>query len=163
MLFVDDISFPNGWAPHLYQEDVHPEANHVHRRWSNPPAAGIVSQNIWRSYTTADAQESYTERRRALFQARVDTEEIVMPLKPPEEIEFQSTVADEYYLACTWERWAYCSYLARYRNYVTYLRLDREAELGTLNSKGLTYAEIETVLTAVDAKFATYLEQFPEQ
>ncbi|MDX1686623.1 MAG: hypothetical protein R3248_01455 [Candidatus Promineifilaceae bacterium] len=86
-----------------------------------------------------------------------------MSLNPPEEISFESTVADEHYLACTWERWAYCSYIARYRNYVTYVRLDREAELGRLESKGLAYTEIEAVLKAVDAKFGRYLEQFPDQ
>lgn len=160
-LFVDDNAFPTDWAPRR-QKNVYPRANHVYRAWGNPVAAGTVSQAIWRAYTVADAEGKYAELRQSQFQPRLDPEEIVVPWEPPEEINFQSAVADEYYLACGWEEWAYCQYLARYRNYVTYFRLDREGKLGIRDSAGLTYAQIETVLEAADAKFSTALEQFSD-
>lgn len=163
-LFVEESAFPPGWQAHLFQEtDVHPRANHVHRRYGNPPSVGIVSQDIWRAYTVADAEEKYTELRQSQFQPRLPAEEMVAPWEPPDEIAFQSIVADEYYLACGWEEWASCQYLARYRNYVTYLRLDRQAEMEERQSQGLTYAEIEAVLKAVDAKFSEALNEIPGQ
>lgn len=162
-LFVDVSALPTGWSAELQSERDYPQANHAQRAFSNPPATGLVSQDIWRAYTTADAEEKYAELRQSQFQPRLAPEEMVAPWEPPEEINFQSDIADEYYLACGWEEWAYCQYLARYRNYVTYLRLDRQAKMDTHRSEGLTYAEIETVLEAADAKFGTTFEQFPDQ
>lgn len=93
------------------------------------------------------------ELRQSQFQPRLAPEEMVAPWEPPTAIAFQSAAADESHLACGWEEWASCQYLARYRNYVTYLRLDREAEQGPLVSDGLTYAEIEEVLNGVETQF----------
>lgn len=156
--FVDATALPTGWSI-VRAEDSYPQANHVHREFGNPPSSGIVSQDIWRAYTIADAEEKYAELRQSQFQPRLAREEMVSPWESPEEIEFRSEVADEWHLACGWEEWAYCQYLVRYRNYVTYLRLDREAKLDDRTSQGLTYAEIEAVLKVADAKFGTALEQ----
>lgn len=154
VLLVEESAFPTGWQAHLnLEEDVHPRANHVHRDFSNPPSAGFVSQDIWRAYTIADAKEKYAELRQSQFQPRLAPEEMVAPWEPPTEIGFQSSVADEFYLACGWEEWAYCQYLARYRNYVTYLHLGRHAEQGSLRSVGLTFSEIEEVLNGVETQF----------
>lgn len=161
-LFLEESAFPPGWQIELQLEtDTHPRANHVHREFSKLPNSGGVSQDIWRAYTVADAEEKYVELRQSQFQPRLPPEEMVAPWEPPDEIAFQSTIADEYYLACGWEEWAYCQYLARYRNYVTYLRLDRQAEMGERQSQGLTYAEIEAVLKAVDARFGEALDDLP--
>jgi len=163
-LFVDSSAFPQGWAAELQLEiGDHLEANHVHREFSNPPSSGLVSQDIWRAYTVADAEEKYVELRQSQFQPRLDPDEMEVPWQPAEEIDFQSDIADEYYLACGWEEWAYCQFLARYRNYVTYLRLDREAVVGTLDSEGLTFAQMRSVLNAVDSRFVAALERFSDQ
>lgn len=79
---------------------------------------------------------------------------------PPDEIDFHSQIADEFYLACGWRIWARSEVLARYRNYVVDLSLDLEAEYGGHTSQGLKYAEIETVVRAMDAKFAEAMAQF---
>lgn len=160
-LFVDESAFPFEWvARELGSDD--PLANHVDRGFNfigNPPLPGTVTQSIWRAYTIADAEEKYAELRQSQFQPRLEPEEMVAPWLPPEEIDFQSIAADESYLACGWEEWASCHYLARYKNYVTYLNLDLQAQLGTLESHGLTYDEIEAVLKAADAQFEATLNR----
>jgi hypothetical protein len=160
-LFVGEAAFPDGWRAQLYQETgVDPRANHVHRRFSNPPIAGIVSQDIWRAYTTVEAERKYDKLRASQFKPSrsLYPGTTFVPFEPPAEISFQSQVADEVYLACGWIGWAFCQVIARYRNYVVYMRLDREAQFEGNHSSGLTYAEIEAVVGAMDAKFAAVIE-----
>lgn len=162
-LFVDENAFPPEWKPQLLQEaDAAQDANHVHRRFSAPPSSGIGSQDIWRAYSIENAEKKYSELRESQFQPRLPPEEMVAPWEPPPQIDFQSTVADDYYFACGWEEWASCQFLARYDNYVTYLRLDRHAVMNGLESEGLTYEQIEAVLNAVDNKFQVALDQFSQ-
>jgi hypothetical protein len=162
-LFVEESAFPAGWEAQLYLEtDVHPSANHVHREFFGLPipGTGMVSQDIWRAYTIEDAKAKYTELRASQFQPRLPADSIILQWEPPPEINFQSSVSDEFYLACGWEEWSYCQVVARYSNYVTYLRLDREATLGEHHSDGLTYSEIEDVIKAMDIKFEMVLTSF---
>lgn len=164
-LFVEETAFPTDWRAHLYQETgVDPNANHVHRRFSSDssidPGPRIVSQDIWRGYTVEDAEEKYAELRSSVFRPRLPPEEMVAAWLPPPEVELRDLVADEFYFACGWEEWASCRFLARYHNYVTFLRLDREASLDDHRSGGLTYQEIATVLNAVDMKFEQVLDSY---
>lgn len=161
-LFVDETAFPEGWFAHLFQETgVDPRANHVARRFSDGVSSGIVLQSIWRSYSVEDAQQHYNELRSSMFRPRLPPEELVAPWVPPAEVQLREDLAaDEYYLACGWEESAYCRFLARYRNYVTFLELDREATLDDHRSEGLTYQEITTVLNAVDMKFEQVLDSY---
>lgn len=123
-----------------------------------------VEQAIWRAYAITDAKAKYNELRYGgPFQPSQDllNDPDFVRFAPPAEISFQSKVADEFYMACGWWRWAYCEVIARYRNYVVDLRMDQQAELEGNKSYGLTYAEVETIIKAMDAKFAEALDSLP--
>jgi len=161
-LLVDESAFPEGWSI-LHPEDTStdPTVNHVGRRWGRVGVSGTIAQGIWRAYTTADAEEKYDELRASQFQpGRPSPYNVFVPFALPPEIGFQSQVADEFYLACGWWGEAYCGVVARYRNYVVYMRLEREAECEGHVTHGLTYAEIESVVRAMDAKFVEVMEAF---
>jgi hypothetical protein len=161
-LFVDEAAFPDGWYAYLYQEaNVHPEANQVSRRFSDGVSSGGVSQGIWRSYTVENAEKHYRELESLILKSSLTPEEAIAPWLPPTEIEFQEyLIADEYSLVCGWDEWAYCRFLARYRNYVTFLTLDREAMMDDRRSEGLTYQEITVIIEAVDMKFEQVLHSY---
>ena len=162
-LFVDDSVFPEGWRTDFPEDTVtDPTINHIGRSWGRRGISGTVTQAIWRAYTVADAQRKYNELRTSQFHPKrtLPPYELFLEFEPPDEIDFQSQVADEFYLACGWWTSAYCEVVARYHNYVVDIRLDLEAEYAGHTSHGLTYAEIETVVTAMDTKFAEAMAQF---
>ena len=161
-LLVEDNVFPEGWArirdlPQAGLTD--PTINHVYRSWwKQAEGDGKADQAIWRAYTIAAAKEQYADLRRSQFYllGTLSPDEFFVEFTPPDEIDFQSETADEFYLACGWRIWAHCEVVARYRNYVTNMMLDLEAECKGHVTHGLTYPEIETVVRAMDARF----EQF---
>lgn len=162
-LFVDESVFPEGW--HIdFPEDTasDPTANHVGRSWGRVGVSGTVAQGIWRAYTAADAERKYAELHKSQFQPNgpLYPDTVFIEFEPPAEIRFQSQIADEFYLACGWWGVAYCGVVARYRNYVVYMRLEREAEYEGHVSEGLTYPEIEAVVKAMDTEFAEAMETF---
>lgn len=160
-LLVNDSAFPEEW--HLLSEaDTDPTVNHVARRWGHISGAKAI-QAIWRAYTVADSKRKYTELRQNQFHPSqpLNPGTIFIEFEQPAEINFQSHIADEFYLACGWLDWASCVVVARYRNYAVVIRMDQEAELKGEHTDGLTYAEIETVLKAMDAKFVEKLDSLP--
>lgn len=163
-LFVDESAFPEGWQTGFAGKSVpRPTANHVTREWWGPgETSAIATQSIWRAYTVADAERKYNELRVGEFQPSrpLNPGSIFVPFEPPSEISFRSQIADEFYLACGWWDWAYCEVIARYRNYVVAMTLNREATYGGRVTHGLTYTEIETVVRAMDAKFAEAMKAF---
>jgi hypothetical protein len=154
--FVDEEAFPDGWAmtfPERITTD--PTINSVAREWWQVGTSRSVRQEISRAYTIADAQEGYTKLRGQFRPTRrLHPADFYMEFEPPEEINFQSQAADEFYLACGWWTWAYCRVIARYHNYTVEMHLDLEAEYEGHITQGLTFAEIETIVRAMDAKFA---------
>ncbi len=163
-LFVDESAFPEGWKSGSPEGTIiDPTVNHVTQEWGHPGVAGTVRQSIWRGYTAADVQDKYDELRKTQFAPSrpLYPGTLYVPFDPPTEIAFQSQVADQFYLACGWWGNAYCEVIARYRNYVVELWLDREAEYEGHISHGLTYPEIEAVIRAMDAKCAWALETLP--
>ncbi len=166
-LLVDDSAFPKGWVRvREFPVTPDPTINHVYRKWWGQAwgDARTADQAIWRAYTIEDAQEKYKELRRQPMLLQTYTpkpwDEVYIEFRPPPEIGFRSQVADEFYLACGWLEVAQCHVIARYRNYVTYMVLDLEAQYEGHINHGLTYAEIETVLRAMDAKFAEAMKEF---
>jgi hypothetical protein len=165
-LLVEDSAFPEGWARirDLPQGMMtNPTINHVYRSWwGEAEGVGKVEQAIWRAYTIADAEDKYAELRQSQFYVHRTSSppDFYVPFEPPDEINFQSQVADEFYLACGWRIWARCEVVARYRNYVVDMRLDLEAEYEGHATHGLTYPEIEAVVRAMDAKFAEAMGEF---
>ena len=163
-LFVDESALPAGWkigSPAGTTTD--PTINHLAREWYHEGCSGGVFQSIWRAYTAGAAAGKYDGLRDSQFNfgPPADPGAAFIPLKPPEEIDFQSEAADEFYLACGWSTWAYCELVARYRNYVVEMRLDLQAEYEGQVHCGLTYPEIEAAIRAMDAKFAWALETLP--
>ena len=167
-LLLDESAFPTGWQIDLeFPKDriMDPTVNHVGREWWNPNkgSAGVI-QSIWRAYSVKDAKEKYTELRRSpiLLGSYVPSPyDFYIEFHPPSELRFQSQAADEFYVACGWVIWSYCEAIARYRNYVVAINLDLEADYQVDVSQGLTYAEIDKVLEAMDAKFVGFLGSFP--
>jgi len=166
-LLADDSAFPEGWVREReFPDTPDPTINHVYRSWWNKArgTSGGADQAIWRAYTIEDAQEKYDELRRQpmLLQSYTPSPwDVYVEFKPPPEIGFRSRIADESYLACGWLYGAECHVIARYRNYVTYMALNLEAEYAGHVTYGLTYPEIEAVVRAMDAKFAEALETLP--
>jgi hypothetical protein len=153
--FVDVDVFPEGWAmkfPEYTATD--PTTNFVSREWWQVGTSRSVRQSIWRAYTTIDAQEKYDELQGQFRPTRpLHPADFYVEFEPSEEINFQSQVADEFYLACGWWRGAHCRVTGRYRNYVVEMSLDLEAEREGHRTQGLTHAEIETIVVAMDTGF----------
>jgi len=159
-LFLDESAFPEGWQIGVVNNaTTDPTINHVAREWEGN---GVAFQSIWRAYTGLDAERKYDELRASQFHPSrtLPPYEVFVEFKPPDEIRFQSHVADEFYIACGWWTWAYCEVIARYRNYVVELRLDQEATYEGHVTHGLTYPEIEAVVRAMDARFSEVMETF---
>ena len=162
-LFVDKSAFPEEWQiGSVKGATMDPTVNHVAREWGRKEISGTAFQSIWRAYTVADAERKYDELRASQFEPSrpLYPGTIFVPFAPPAEINLQSQVADELYLACGWWGVAYCEVVARYRNYTVELRLDLEAEYEGHTTVGLTYPEIETIVRAMDAKFAEAMGEF---
>jgi len=165
-LLLGDEAFPSGWArirDHPQGSLTDSTIDHVYRSWwGKAQSSGKADQAVWRAYTTGDAENWYAELRQRQFHPSrtLPPYELFLEFEPPDEIDFHSQVADEFYLACGWWTWAYCEVVARYRNYVVDMHLDLEAEYAGHTSEGLTYAEIETAVRAMDAKFAEAMAQF---
>lgn len=168
-LLLDESDLPEGWQVDLEFPQgriTDPTINHVAREWWNPHkgSAGIM-QSIWRAYTIEDAQRKYNQLRHESILVGTYTpqpwDDVYIEFRPPEEIEFRSQVADEFYLACGWLEWPHCHVIVRYRNYVTAMTLDLEAKYEEHVYQGLTYSEIEAIVRAMDAKFADFLRTHP--
>lgn len=168
-LLVKDDTFPDGWVrirdmPQGSLTD--PTINHVYRSWwGETQGDGKVDQSIWRAYTIDDAEEQYAKlRQQSMFRPDFtpSPQDLYLEFKQPPEITFYSEIADEFFLACGWLYGAQCHVIARYRNYVTYMTLDLDGQsYNGYTTIGLTYPEMETILNAMDAKFAEFLNAFP--
>jgi len=165
-LLLEKTAFLEGWVRmrDVPSDMTDPTTNHVYRSWWWEAAgSGKVEQDIWRSYTVENAEKHYAELRQTQFHPSrtPHPDELFVEFVPPEEITYQSQIADEFYLACG-RRWGgpMCIVVAHYRNYVTQLRIDQEMECEGYTNRGLTYPEIETLVETVDAKFAEAMEEF---
>lgn len=157
-LFIDESAFPEDWEISFPEKIVtDPTTNHVGRTWISPEGS-IANQGIWRAYTIAAAKRRYAELVENFVHPPTTPlpEEDYVAFEPPNEIDFQSQTVDKFYFACGWRKTAHCVMIARYRNYVTLMSLDREVKLNEHHTTGLTDPEIEMVLRGMDTKF----EQF---
>ena len=165
-LFLTEKDLPEGWQLDFPGPTPEPDPtiNLNARKFYKVGSSVSVYQTIWRSYTINDAQEFYADRRTNGFrtpQPPIPENRIYCEFKPPAEIVFKSEVADELYLACgTWDS-SYCKVLARYRNYVTILRIDMETECNGEYYEGLTYLDAEQIIRAMDSHFVKFLRENP--
>jgi hypothetical protein len=158
--FVDDDVFPDSWAIEFPgHAATDPTINFISREWWQVGTSRSVRQSIWRAYTTVDAQEKYDELRGQFRPTGpLHPTDFYVEFEPPEEINFKSQAADEFYLACGWWTWAYCKVIGHYHNYVVEMSLDLEAECEGHITQGLTHAEIATIVVAMDTKFVEGME-----
>ncbi len=167
VLLLDDDSLPDGWArirdwPKGSLTDT--TINHVYRSWwGKRQGYGKVEQHIWRSYTIEDARAFYLELRQDQFDPlrTPHPDQIYVPYNTPEEIKFQSQLAQEFYLACGWSAFPQCVAIARYKNYVVEIITDWET-IGPdgKTRNGLTYKELEKILVEMDGKFSEFLATY---
>jgi hypothetical protein len=115
----------------------------------SPPAG--ISQEVYAYGNVDDALDSFANLRELVF--LTSSRQNSAPYLPPPEIKYQSSIADEYYLACGVDEVLICRALLRYRSYVIVLFMPSN-ELG---NDGLMYSEIENTLIAVDKKIAKEL------
>lgn len=161
-LLVEDSIFPQGWTATFPQDtSVDPTANHVWRTWSHS-AGARAEQAIWRGYSITDAQTKYDELQQQFNPSRpMEPNAKYVELKPPTSIDTKNLVADEMYLACGWVYIAYCEVIARYRNFVTDIRMDLDEEFEDAHSEGLSYEQIDKIIRAMDNKFGEFLSMYP--
>jgi hypothetical protein len=162
-LLLDETSFPGDWqlgydVPEYAKGST---TNHVTREWWHPSHSGIINQSIWRAYTVRAAQDKYDELVETQYapSRAIPSGMVFVDFTQPSEIRFQSEEADQFHLACGWWGKAYCLTVARYRNYVVFLRIDHLAELMGQPSSGMTFQEIENLNQEMDAIFIQFLSQ----
>jgi hypothetical protein len=166
-LLVDDSAFPEGWVREReFPDTPDPTINHVYRQWWwKARGDGAADQAIWRAYTIEDAKEQYTKlRQQSMFRPDFTPSpgDLYIAFKSPPEIDFHSENPDDFFMACGWLYEAQCHVISRYRNYFTFISLDLESESQGYTTVGMTYSEIESVVRAMDAKFAEFLRAFPQ-
>jgi hypothetical protein len=157
-LFIEVTALPENWTvdfstPKDNQDD--PTINHVGREWGGP-GSGRAWQSIWRAYSISDAEELYKDLRVSQFipKETLEPDTPFVKFSPPNEINFTSRTADEFYFACGVWRFPYCEVVARYRNYVTNVHLPLKAT--NVRNGGFTYDQIENVLRGMDQQFTEF-------
>jgi len=145
---MEDFSTPK-------DKENDPTINHVGREWGSQES-GRAWQSIWRAYSVSDAEDLYDELVGSQFAPNSTLEPYVdfEAFAPPDQIGFTSQTAAEYYFACGVWRFSYCEMVARYRNYVTNVHLPLKSD----SDGGLTYEQIEPILTGMDRQFTDFFE-----
>ena len=164
-LMVEESAFPSGWQVDIGLEvDDYPRNNHAHREFWLIETSDSASQDIYRGYTENDAQRRFDDLMDSQFvpKRQLPPTDFYLPFEPPPEITFQSKEADDFYLACGWWAFAYCQVVARYQNYVVYLRLDHETTYEGHYTNGLTYQQMEKIIEAMDAKISGTVQSYNE-
>jgi|CXWL01.1.fsa_nt_gi hypothetical protein len=118
-----------------------------------PNAPGHALQEVYRFSDERAASDKFKVYMEGNFNES-EVRQPFVPFAPPQEITFKSQVADEYYFACGVDVIPQCKMLARYQNYFVYFYFDHATEQ---EPGGLTYAEIERVLEALEGKVAALL------
>jgi len=163
-LTLDDL--PAGWqsksAIPITKAD--PTINVNSRDWYQVGSSISVYQIIWRASTIENAQTRYVDRIENEFrtpQTPVPSYRTFSEFTTPSEISFRSKVADEFYVVCGWSDLSYCEVVARYRNYVTILRMDAKSQCENKTAEGLSYSEIGKIIMAMDGHFEKFLTENP--
>jgi hypothetical protein len=165
-LLVDSTSFPSGWEKIRDSKDilVDTSVNHVYRSWWwKSRGDGLVEQSIWRAINTTEAEEKYNDLRQGSFLEKItpkpgeENEKYLVP----DEITYRSEIANSFYYACGWKNGGECIVIAQYRNYVSYMRLSLNGQNQGYTTIGLSYQEIESLIQAMDEKFAEFLASHP--
>jgi hypothetical protein len=134
---LDSTVFPEGWVG-----DTSKMSETLgDRDFSKPGVAGHAFQEIYRYPNDWSASQKY--------KVYLEGEINVRKFTPPPEITFRSKIADEYYFACGVDLIPSCAMVARYHNYFVFFYFDLYTKE---QPEGLTYAEIEHVLEALEAR-----------
>jgi hypothetical protein len=156
-LLVDATVFPPGW--HADPEGPEPDPS--------APFGGIKSverttlyfhsntagafETIERFKSSGGAWDEFNNQKDSLFR----TSEFQGPYEIPEELPYESRLADRFYLACWRPEYTPmlgCDYLAQYGPYLVPLNLGWDPDT-------MTPSELEKILLAVDDKLANYADK----
>lgn len=159
---IEKDAFPSDWifdrdAPiNLFSD---PMINHVWRSWGQRNGgSGSAYQTVWRSSTINEAEQWFDKLKQQQFYFNKEAQrDLLIEFKTPKEIAFESTTANEYYLACGWYRSAYCELVARYENYNMDFRIDLEMDYRGNQSDGISYKQIQELFNSGDSKFSEFL------
>jgi hypothetical protein len=109
------------------------------------PGGGAFVE-IQRFKNTRRAKNEFTRKVKQVFRVT----DFNSPWEVPDELSYTSSVADEFYYACSWRvgsSWPDCAYIARYDTYFSLFYTDMIP--GYMN-----YADFEKVIMAVDERMA---------
>jgi len=170
-LFIDVSAFPSGWkadpaGPHIDTGRAPlgggPET--IQRWVLFFHAEGIVKgksvgayEQIYRMANVKVAAKEFERRLTAWF----PTGEYWTPWERPGDVEYQSPVADRFYLACASygatpeTRIQTCDMVGQYEEYLVWFSTDMSPDF-------MTYEDLERVLQAIDERMVHYLAEDTE-
>lgn len=108
---------------------------------------GVAGHSVYQHKTPRIAAEEFLANKRAQFAQ----DENLGPWATPGELTYRSPIADQYYVACGNE-WGneMCIMIAQYEEYFVLVTAH-------MSEDGMTYADFERVLRAVDEKMSACL------
>ncbi len=105
---------------------------------------GIANHDVYQHKTPKLAAEDFLANKKARFAE----DEHTGPWSTPSEVSYRSPIADQYYVACGNEWGAQlCIMVAQYEEYYVLVTAH-------ISEDGMTYADLEKVLRAVDEKMS---------
>lgn len=161
-LLIDESAFPSGWqanalgpagtgpAPMIGLRRAREETSLGFSPITDTSKIGTTTgagQFIDRYYTFGQAISNYQLEKEAAIRPT-----LVFPSwEVPENIHYDSKIADEFYFACTKkERISKCTAVARYGEYVTKFNV-------TMTPEVMSYKDLEKVFKAIDERMVKYL------
>jgi hypothetical protein len=153
-LLIDESAFPPDWQRDPDGPAPDPSApfggiKSVERTTLNfNSTTASAFETIERFKNSKKAHDDFNSQRNFLFKGT----EFQGPYEIPDELPYESDVADRYHFACWQPDYTLmrgCSYLAQYGSYLVQFHLGWDPD-------ALTPLELENVLRAIDEKLAPY-------
>jgi hypothetical protein len=158
-LMLDASAFPKGWEatgtgdiPGPIAGQAH-EYERVRRSFIGPVRSRIgnmtgATQSVYRYGGTRTAAKKFEAKRKQFFKSDKFTPE----WQVPEELTYQSVVADKLHLGCTYySTRQVCRALGQYEEYVVMILVD------VYPDSDVTYADFERILEAMEERITLYL------
>jgi hypothetical protein len=109
---------------------------------------GSAFHEIQRFKNTRQAENEFAKKREQVFRVT----EFRTPWEVPDELAYESSVADEFHYACSLgvgASWPHCAYIARYDAYYVLF-------YAHMISGYISYADLENILEAIDERMAVH-------
>jgi hypothetical protein len=153
-LLVDTSMFPEGWS--VSQVGPRPDPAAPFSRIKSvdrtslsfyAPGGGAF-EAIQRFENTREAKKEFARKKRQVFRLT----DFNTPWEVPEELAYESPIADEFHYACSWQlgaSWPDCAYIARYGTYFVHFHTD-------MLPGYMSYTDLETIVEAIDERMADH-------